>query len=197
MARTRITTPMHRAPAVALLAALVLGLTGCSSLLPTTTETVTVTVTATPDAGATVEAEDIGASEPSPAPGDEAAAAPSEVDVCAMFSKAEAEKLAGMKLGAGVAAPGTCSYTSAPSGATAQVSVFIGDGAKQTLDTDRNLEHVFETLKGVGEEAYLENSTIFVRVGQTWGEISLLRFNEDAANRTPLIAAATRLASRM
>lgn len=197
MARARISRPMHRTPALAVLAAVVLGLSGCSSLLPTTTKTVTVTVTAASDAGTVIGAEDTGVSDPSPAADDETAEAPTEVDVCAMFSKAEAEKLAGMKLGSGVAAAGTCSYTSAPSGPTAQVSVFIGDGAKQTLDTDRNLDHVFETLKDVGEEAYLEESTIFVRVGPTWGEISLLRFNDNAANRAPLIAAATRLAARM
>jgi hypothetical protein len=193
MPNTRATTRVTGWIAVIALGGVVTSLSGCSSLLPTRTVTVTVAPSVLPSA-----AEAAGAVDPSAeAAGDLAAAGPTEVDVCPMFSKAEAEKLAGTPLGKGEAASGSCIYNSPPTGPTAQVSVFVGAGAKQTLDTDRGLDHKFETIPGVGEEAYLEETTIFVRVGQTWGEISLVRFNDTAANRKPLIAAATLLASRM
>jgi len=193
MPNPRATTRPTGLAALIALGAVASSLTGCSSLLPTRTVTVTVAPSLQPSA-----AEDAGAVDPSAgAAGDLAAAGPTGVDVCPMFSKAEAEKLAGTPLGTGEAASGSCIYNSSPTGPTAQVSVFVGAGAKQALDTDRGLDHTFETIPGLGEEAYLEETTIFVRVGQTWGEISLVRFNDNAANRKPLIAAARLLGSRM
>jgi hypothetical protein len=70
---------------------------------------------------------------------------------------------------------------------TAQVEYYFGDGAKKFLDVDRRLDHKFETLTGVGDEAYLEDFNLFFRVGTRWNAIRLVRLDEFAAYRAPLI----------
>ena len=61
-------------------------------------------------------------------------------DPCKVVSKADAEKLAGTKLQDGVLVEGedpSCTYCGDPNGPTAQVEVFLNDGAKKYLDIDR------------------------------------------------------------
>jgi hypothetical protein len=70
---------------------------------------------------------------------------------------------------------------------TAQVEYYFGDGAKKFLDVDRRLDHKFETLTGVGDEAYLEDFNLFFRVGTRWNAIRLVRLDDFAAYREPLI----------
>jgi hypothetical protein len=99
-------------------------------------------------------------------------------DPCKLVSKADAEKLAGTTLQAGVLVEGddpSCTYSGDPNGPTAQVEVFLNDGAKKYLDIDRQLSHDFTTLTGIGDEAYLEEFTIFFRKGARWGAIHLVR----------------------
>jgi hypothetical protein len=62
-----------------------------------------------------------------------------------------------------------CQYDADPNGPTAQVQVFVGAGAKTFLDLDKDtLKHDFSTLTGIGDEAYLEPGTVFVRKGTLW-----------------------------
>src|SRR2546428_384172 len=68
------------------------------------------------------------------------------IDPCQVVTKADAEALARTPLFAGV--PGipdepSCTYNAPVTGPLAQVSVYIGPGAKKTLDVERVLKHRF------------------------------------------------------
>jgi hypothetical protein len=68
-----------------------------------------------------------------------------------------------------------CQYTGPTSGPVAQVEIFVGDGAKKSLDIDRdNLHHTFTTLSGIGDEAYLEADEVFLRKSATWIEVDVV-----------------------
>src|SRR5262245_51306420 len=73
-------------------------------------------------------------------------ALPAALDPCVLVSKMDAETLADTPLQDAVKARETCTYTGPPNGPTAQVQIFIGDGAKKFLDTDRLLKHDFVQL---------------------------------------------------
>jgi hypothetical protein len=130
-----------------------------------------------------------------------ASAAATTLDVCQLFPKTDAETLARTPLGAGeVGNPQnpSCTYNGPTSGPTAQVSVYVGDGAKKTYDVDQGLGHTFTPAPGVtAEEAWEEENAIFFRKGQTWAQISLVLLNDPLENRAPLEQAAQKLASRL
>lgn len=129
--------------------------------------------------------------------------APAAVEPCQLLTRAEAERLAGTPLQAGVAAGsnGThtlCQYTGPTSGPTAQVEVFVGDGAKKMLDIDKDtLQHAFTTVPGIGDLCLQEDGNIFVRKNGQWASINLVLLNDPAANVKPLQAAAKIIASRL
>lgn len=118
-------------------------------------------------------------------------------DPCTLVTKAEAEKLAATRLEDAVAVRETCTYTGAAGGPTAQVEVYVGDGAKKMLDIDRDLAHAFTPLAGIGDEAHLEDGVVFVRKGETWVAIRLVRLDDPATFRKPLEDAARSAAGRM
>ena len=130
-------------------------------------------------------------------------AAPKAPDPCALLTKQDAEALTGIGLQAGV--PGgpngtvtSCTYTSPPTGETAQVTVTVGDGAKKIYDIDHDtLKHDFAPVAGVGDEAWEESDAVFVRKGQTWVALNLVRLNDASANRAPLETALKLVASRL
>jgi hypothetical protein len=122
-------------------------------------------------------------------------ASPSVVsfDACELVTKAEAETLAGTPVDPGQAvnpSEPSCTYTAPPTGPLGQVQVFVGAGAKKTLDIDRELQHEFTEVPGIGDEAWEENNAIFFRSGTTWVAIELVRLNDPAENREPLEALA-------
>ncbi|WBB70096.1 hypothetical protein [Micromonospora sp. WMMD812] len=119
------------------------------------------------------------------------------INPCELVSKPEAEKLAGTPLDDGQLVKETCTYTGPVTGPTAQVEIFVGDGAKKFLDIDRELKHEFTTLQGVGEEAYLEDGAAFIRKGTVWVSLRLVRLNDPAENRKPLTDLATTIATRL
>jgi hypothetical protein len=138
----------------------------------------------------------------------ESSAAPSPPDasatppqVCSLLTEAEAERLAGMQLATGVQSGpdtgGMCQYTAPPTGATAQVEVFLGDGAKKILDIDRKLGHGIKPVAGLGDEAYEEDDNIFVRKGTVWIAVNLVLLNDASQNVTPLRTAAATITSRL
>lgn len=107
-----------------------------------------------------------------------ATSAPTLPDPCQLVTKPEAVALAMTDLDDGTKA-GTpdnmsCTYTGPPTGPTAQVEFFVGDGGKKFLDVDRNLGHSFTTLTGVGDEAYLEDFALFFRVGNRWNALLVI-----------------------
>ncbi|MGC9665334.1 hypothetical protein ACNTMW_02125 [Planosporangium sp. 12N6] len=119
------------------------------------------------------------------------------VDPCALVTRPEAEKLAGTPLDDAKPVRETCTYTGPVSGPTAQVEVFVGDGAKKFLDIDRDLGHDLRPLSGVGDEAYAEDGTVFVNKSGLWVSIRLTRLNDPAENRKPLEELARTVAARI
>jgi hypothetical protein len=122
---------------------------------------------------------------------------------CSLLTQAEAESLAGTPLMAGIE-NGTgdtktlCQYIGPTTGPLAQVQIFVGDGAKKMLDIDRDvLKHPFTTLTGIGDEAYQEDDSAFVRKGEIWASIELARLNDPAQNVRPMQSAVRELASRL
>ncbi|MFD4955645.1 DUF3558 family protein [Streptomyces sp. NPDC058451] len=119
------------------------------------------------------------------------------VDPCALVTKQEAEKLTGTALDPATPVGETCTYTGPVTGPTAQVEIFVGDGAKKYLDIERDLGHTLRPLAGVGDEAYAEDEAVFLRRSDLWVSIRLVRLNDPAENRTPLEELARKVATRI
>jgi hypothetical protein len=129
-----------------------------------------------------------------------AAASLALIDACEVVTRADAEALARTPLNTGQ--PGnpvepSCMYTGPVTGPVAQVQVFIGDGAKKTLDIDRALRHRFTRVAGIADEAVEESNAIFLRKGTLWVALELVRLNDPAANRLPLERLAKVIATRL
>jgi len=154
----------------------------------------------TPAAGAGESVAATPEDDPAVAPPAEAPPAAAKIDACALVTKGEAEKLAGTPLQDPPEKPedrDTCTYTGAPNGPTAQVEVYVGDGAKKFLDIDRELGHKFTAISGAGDEAYAEDGTVFVSKGGVWACIRLVRSEDPATYRTALETAARTAAGRL
>lgn len=123
-------------------------------------------------------------------------APPAEIDPCTLVTKKEADKLAGVTLAEPDGGSGMCTFATPTSGPTAQVEVYVGDGAKKYMEIDRELGHEFTTVDGVGDEAYAEDGVIFFVKGGTWVGIHVFKLSEgDTA--TPLKTLARTAAGRM
>ncbi|GAB3341066.1 DUF3558 family protein [Micromonospora halotolerans] len=133
------------------------------------------------------------------APTEQATAAPSRTmtDPCSLVSKQEAEKLAGTALQDGVAAPVSCTYTGPVTGPTAQVEVYVGDGAKKQLDIDRQLGHKLDPVSGLGDEAFVEDGWVFFSKSGVWVSIHLVRLDDPAKYRKPMQELARTVATRV
>ncbi|MFC0097110.1 hypothetical protein ACFFKH_06165 [Micromonospora marina] len=144
-----------------------------------------------------------GASAPVAEPTGEAPASTEPVDdaaapqACALVPKADAERLAGTALQEPVVSDRSCTYTGPTSGPTAQVEVFVGDGAKKYLDIERQLGHEIRELAGTADEALLTAETFFLRKGELWVAVRLVRLNDPQENRAPLERLARTVAGRM
>jgi hypothetical protein len=119
------------------------------------------------------------------------------VDPCALVTHEEAQQLASTPLNDAKRVLETCTYTAPVSGPTAQVEVFVGDGAKNQLDIDRQLGHEFKTLAGIGDEAYAEDDFIFFNKSGLWVSIRLVRLTDAAEHRQPLEDLARKAAGRL
>ncbi|GAB2948107.1 hypothetical protein GCM10027280_41060 [Micromonospora polyrhachis] len=118
------------------------------------------------------------------------------IDPCSLVSRSEAERLAGTRLEDTVPVRETCTYTGPVTGPTAQVEVFVGDGAKKFLDIERELGHELRPLAGVGDEAYVSFEAVWVNKSGQWVSIRLVRLNDPAENRKPLEDLARTVATR-
>jgi len=125
------------------------------------------------------------------------APAPTTVDACALVSKKEAETLVGAKLNDAVPVKESCTYTGSPTGPTAQVEVYIGDGAKKFLDTERTLGHDLRPLPGIGDEAHIEDGAVFLYKSGLWVAIRFVRLDDPAKYRKPLEDLARVVAGRI
>jgi hypothetical protein len=112
-----------------------------------------------------------------------------KIDPCKVVTRDEAESLARTTLQQGVLVEGedpSCTYSGLPNGPTAQVEIFAGDGAKKYYDVDVQLGHQFTTVPNLGDEAHLEEFTIFTRKGTTWLAIHLVRLDDPDPYAAPL-----------
>ncbi|WP_428966842.1 hypothetical protein [Micromonospora fluostatini] len=132
--------------------------------------------------------------EPSAEPGEPTGAAVPEA--CALVDQREAEQLAGTALNEPVPVRETCTYTGPVDGPTAQVEVFVGDGAAKFLGIERELGHELRPLAGVGDEAYATQEAVFVHKSGVWVSVRLVRLNDPAENRAPLERVARTVATR-
>jgi hypothetical protein len=106
-------------------------------------------------------------------------------DPCKLVSQSQAAALVQTPVQAAVEAGSPpdqlCQYTASPNGPVAQVEIFVGDGAKKSLDIDRdNLHHTFTTLSGIGDEAYLEADNVFFRKNETWVQVNVVDLDTPA-----------------
>ncbi|RKN50876.1 DUF3558 domain-containing protein [Micromonospora endolithica] len=130
-------------------------------------------------------------------PQDGEPAAPGPADPCTLLTDEEAERLAGTPLRAPVLARQTCTRTGPVTGPTAQVEVFVGDGAKKFLDIQRGLGHELRSVPGIGDECLADESVIFVRRGEVWASVRLVRLIDPARKAEPLVEAARAVATRI
>jgi hypothetical protein len=146
------------------------------------------------------------APQPSPQPTASAPAAsapPAAIDPCALITKAEADQLASVTLqdaspeGAAGQAPTRCVWPAPLTGSVGQVEIDVGDGAKKALDIDKMLGHEFVPADGVGDEAVVEDFSIFVRTGQTWIELHLVGGDHPDNGRQALQDLAKTMLSRL
>ncbi len=99
------------------------------------------------------------------------------VDPCVLVSQSQAQTLIGMALLAGTKSGNStsgflCQYNADPNGPVGSVQISVGAGVKKALDIDKeNLHHDFTRLTGVGDEAWLENGSVFVRKGAQWVQV--------------------------
>ncbi len=92
----------------------------------------------------------------------------------------------------------SCTYPGDPNGPTAQVEVFIGDGAKKYYDDDNTvLHHTFTDLPGIGDEAHEEDYAIFFRKGSTWVALRVTSLDDFSNFKARLEALAQDVASAM
>lgn len=150
------------------------------------------------------DAGDTGTVEPTPGP---TASAPelldiASLDACTILTRADAETLIGTALtepmSAATADVSSCIYPGDPNGPTAQVEIYVGPGAKQQLEIDRDqLQHPFIEVSGLGDEAWQEDGMIFARTGTTWVSIRLVSIDDPAAFTAPLQSAMTVALSRL
>lgn len=114
--------------------------------------------------------------QPTDRPTDPGAAA--KTNPCTLVTKAEADAIAGTTLMPAVRAEGLCTFATPTSGSTAQLEVYVGDGAKKYYDIDKiSLGHPFKDVPNVGDEAHLEDGAIFVATHNTWFGLRLLRLD--------------------
>jgi hypothetical protein len=122
-------------------------------------------------------------------------------DPCKLLTQAEADQLAGVKLQGPLPEgdpPTNCVWPTPLTGSVAQVEVGVGDGAKKFLDIDKNvLAHDFAQVAGLGDEAWVEDDTVFVRVGDLWFSLHLVGYAGTSAYRPKLEARAKTIIGRL
>lgn len=76
-----------------------------------------------------------------------------------------------------------CQWVSPPTGPTAQVEIFTGEGAHKSFQIDHDtLGHDFTQLEGIGDEAWLEDDNVFLRKGDMWAQVNVVALDVDEAD---------------
>jgi hypothetical protein len=120
----------------------------------------------------------VGSAEPSAAVSAEPSASASlaqptvgTIDPCSLITQDEADGMVNSKLLDPLPQgepPVRCVWPTPLEGPTAQVEIDVGDGAKKFLDVEKLLEHQLDPVPGLGDEAVIENDTLFFRKGDLW-----------------------------
>ena len=149
------------------------------------TKTVVRTVAAAPSAKAPAT---------TPTGDDSGGAAAGGKDPCSLLTKAEADHVAGVTLQPAKRELETCTFATPTTGATGQLEIYVGDGAKKYYDIDNvTLGHDFRDVAGIGDEAHLESDALFFRSGTTWVGLRVLRL--DSVDVGPLLEDAAKKAA--
>lgn len=164
-----------RTPGLLALAASALLLAGCSA----------------PASNAPHDAGNGGAVDPTSAPSTPSRLDVSKIDACTILPQSDAEALIGSALTdpltASTSDVASCTYPGDPNGPTAQVEIYLGDGAKQQLEIDRDkLQHAFTQPSGLGDEAWQEDDMIWARTGTTWVSIRVVSLDDASRFTQPL-----------
>lgn len=102
------------------------------------------------------------------------------IDPCELVTKAEAEAI----LGLGVDDPHrndlpetrSCTYYAPPTGPVGKVDVFVGQGAENVLNFNRDLlNHDFTEVADVADEAYEKPYEFYFRKADVWVVIAVVR----------------------
>jgi hypothetical protein len=122
-------------------------------------------------------------------------------DPCSLLTQDEADGLAGLALGAPMpegAPPTNCVWPTPTTGSVAQVEVQLGDGAKKFLDIDKDtLGHTFNQVPGLGDEAWQESDTVFVRTGTLWFALHLVKLDSAPNDQSNTVALARVILGRI
>lgn len=122
-------------------------------------------------------------------------------DPCKLLTQDEANTLAGEALGnplpEGVP-PTNCVWPTPLTGSVAQVEVGVGDGAKKFLDIDKDtLGHTFTQVPNLGDEAWLEDGTVFVRTGTLWFSLHLVKLDSAPNDQANIVSLAKTILGRI
>jgi len=185
-------------------------LAGCGGKTKTVTVTSTVTVTATPSSSPS-DASDGSSDSSSDSTADSSSATASAVsadsgpDACSLLTQAQANAVASTPLQKGTGAGQTssggfsmCQWIGQDGGPTAELEVYVGDGAKQQLHIDRdNLGHQMTSVPGVADQCLQEDGYIFIEKNNLWVSIHLVRLNDAAENVKPMQTGAKLVAAKL
>jgi hypothetical protein len=122
-------------------------------------------------------------------------------DPCSLLTQDEADGLAGVKLGAPLpegTPPTNCVWPTPLTGSVAQVEVGVGDGAKKFFDIDKiTLAHDFTQIPGIGDEAWQESDTVFVRTGSLWFSLHLVKLDTNPNDPANMLTLAKAIVTRV
>jgi hypothetical protein len=108
-----------------------------------------------------------------------------DIDACGLVSPEEAAVLTGVPMTLFSSTSAHCDYSGHPDGTSPIVEVYVGDGAKQLLDTDRRLAELnpnpdgtprdVPSVPGIGDEAYqgADRVLVFQKSG-VWVAINVI-----------------------
>ena len=124
------------------------------------------------------------------------------IDPCDLVTREEAEAIVRASLldaranNVGSDRP-SCTYGADPAGTTAQVQVFVGEGADSLIATHRRLGGDQIEVEELGEGAFLRHSTLHFHASGVPVVLSVVRLVDAKTLHPAMIAAARTIAQRM
>jgi hypothetical protein len=124
------------------------------------------------------------------------------IDPCSLVTREEAEAIVRASLlepranNVGSDRP-SCTYGADPAGTTAQVQVFVGEGADSLIATHRRLGGDLIEVEELGEGAFLRHSTLHFHPSGIPVVLSVVRLVDAKTLHPAMIGAARTIAQRM